>query len=524
MNKKILSVKRAVIYCRVSTKEQVDEGNSLVTQEKSCIDYAVKGGYETSKIYIEQGESAKTSNRTELQKMLAYCSDKKNYVSAIIVYKIDRLSRNTYDYGSLKVYFKKYGIEIKSVSENLEDTPTGNLMETMLSGFAQFDNDVRAERCAGGMKQAVREGRWVWKGPVGYKMTKLYGKTTISPNEMAPLILKVFEMLSRGVYSVDEVLRVITKEGLVLPNGKALNKSYFHELIRNKLYCGIIEVFGEINKGRFEPIVSQELFNQVQRILNNNGHKTTQYKTDNPDFPLRKFIKSSEGKSITGYWASGRSKKYSYYRFLGGKDYKRDDLTKKYCDFLDKHAFDMKNVEKLNTKLHEHLKKATKLDTADAEKMKMRLEEIKGLQSSLLQKNAKGIISDQLLKEQLEMLEHEIIEINSSLLSYKETTLDPDELIDSVKEFLLKPSSVWNTSDIETQTSLQWFEFPSGVVFDGEIFRTTKVACIFKAKEAFSASLSTRVDLGYQFWNQFSRELEYLVYILKEFEADKAKP
>ena len=70
---------KAVIYCRVSTKEQVEEGNSLKTQEKICVEYAEKNGYHVEKIFIEQGESAKTADRPQLQEMLSYCSMKKKW-------------------------------------------------------------------------------------------------------------------------------------------------------------------------------------------------------------------------------------------------------------------------------------------------------------------------------------------------------------------------------------------------------------------------------------------------------------
>jgi site-specific DNA recombinase len=60
------TLKIAVLYCRVSTKEQVDEGNSLTTQEKACKEYAQKNGYEVAQVYVEQGESAKTTERIKL--------------------------------------------------------------------------------------------------------------------------------------------------------------------------------------------------------------------------------------------------------------------------------------------------------------------------------------------------------------------------------------------------------------------------------------------------------------------------
>jgi len=157
-------IKRAVIYVRVSTVEQAEEGNSLSTQEKICREYAFKQGYEVVDVFVERGESAKTANRTELQKMLPFVTNKKNSITAIIIYKIDRLSRNTDDYSQIRNLLKRYGVAIKSVSEMIEDTPAGRLMENMMSNIAQFDNDVRTERCV--MVCEMRLGRGDMCGPL----------------------------------------------------------------------------------------------------------------------------------------------------------------------------------------------------------------------------------------------------------------------------------------------------------------------------------------------------------------------
>ena len=84
------------------------------------------------KLFIERGESAKTANRTELQKLLAFCAQKKNGITAVIVYKIDRLSRNTDDYSQLRILLKRYGVSIKSTTEQIEDTPVGRFMENTM--------------------------------------------------------------------------------------------------------------------------------------------------------------------------------------------------------------------------------------------------------------------------------------------------------------------------------------------------------------------------------------------------------
>src|SRR3989344_5506602 len=276
------SNKRAGLYVRVSTTEQADEGNSLVTQEKACREYANKNGFVVPEecIFVERGESAKTADRTQLQKMLGYCAQKKNGISAVIVYKIDRLSRNTDDYSQLRLLLKRYGVAIRSTTENIEDTPVGRFMENTMANIAQFDNDIRAERCSGGMPEAGREGRYMWGAPIGFANTRVAEKATIAPNEMASLVRRAFELVATATYPTDEVWRMICREGLFKKNGKPVSRNYFYEMLLNELYMGWIEKFGERHKGKFEPVVSEDLFAQVQRVLKNKGHKVSQYKAD----------------------------------------------------------------------------------------------------------------------------------------------------------------------------------------------------------------------------------------------------
>lgn len=231
--------KRAVIYVRVSTKEQVDEGNSLGTQQKICNDYALKHEYEVAETFIEQGESAKTADRTELQKLLAYCADKKHGVKAVIIYKLDRLSRNTDDYSQLRLLLRRYGVEIKSTSEHFENNPVGRFMENTMANIAQFDNDIRSERCAGGMRDAMRDGRYVWMATVGYRNVKIGGRATIEQDElMAPLILRTFELIASNIYPTEEVRRMVTKEGLLNKKGIPFSKAYFYTMLTNELFAG----------------------------------------------------------------------------------------------------------------------------------------------------------------------------------------------------------------------------------------------------------------------------------------------
>lgn len=127
--------KKAIIYCRVSTKEQQ---NSLIAQEKICRDWASKNNYSIIKVFVEYGKSANTTKRTELTKMTDFCSKNKGKIDAVITYKIDRLSRNTDEYFSLKAIFSKLEISICSVMETIEGNPTNTLIESIYMAFNNY--------------------------------------------------------------------------------------------------------------------------------------------------------------------------------------------------------------------------------------------------------------------------------------------------------------------------------------------------------------------------------------------------
>src|SRR2546422_7645240 len=124
-----------IIYCRVSSKDQV-EGTSLESQELACRDFARTKGITIAKVFIEQGESAKFADRTQLLDLLDFCKQHKGQVQALLVWKIDRFARNVEDHYSLKATLLKYGVRIMSVTEPIDNDPNGKLLETILAGFA----------------------------------------------------------------------------------------------------------------------------------------------------------------------------------------------------------------------------------------------------------------------------------------------------------------------------------------------------------------------------------------------------
>src|SRR6185437_7022119 len=152
----------AVIYCRVSSKEQV-EGTSLESQEIACKEYAARHQLVVSRVFVERGESAKFADRTQLLEVLDFCGNRENRIEQLLVWKVDRLARNVADHFNIKAALLKIGVQVVSVTEPIDAKPEGRLLETILAGFAQFDNDIRATRTLQGMRRKIQEGLYPWK-------------------------------------------------------------------------------------------------------------------------------------------------------------------------------------------------------------------------------------------------------------------------------------------------------------------------------------------------------------------------
>ena len=486
--------RNAVIYCRVSTKEQVEEGNSLVTQERNCREYAAKNNYTIIQVFIERGESAKTAERTELQNLFKFCALKKNEINAVISYKIDRISRNTDDYSQIRILLKRYGVEIKSTSEHFEDNPAGRFMENIIANVAQFDNDVRTERWVGGLKQAVLEGRYVWPSPVGYSNTKINGKANLIQNEKSVLVKQAFEEAAKEINSINEIRIKMAQLGLAQKDGRPLAKSLFYRILNNEIYTGWICKFGEKVKGCFEPVISEELFKQVQRRINSKKENRN-YSLENPDFPLRRFVLSQTGEKLTGAWSQGRNKKYAYYRFIkSNQQFRKLALEETFCNFLNEYA--------LPENLFVHFKKIVKkLLTDYSDKKQLLAEELikkQGLlqkrKSQLIEKNLSGVISDSILKEQLESVENDLWVIYQSLENRKVNSITSNEVLERLTDFLTKPGEFWQKQPFEIKKKLQWFVFPKGVTFCSEKFRTSEISNVYMIKKLFSEKEFSIVD------------------------------
>lgn len=162
---------RAVAYIRVSTKEQAerggrDEGFSIPAQREAIRRAAAEAGAVIVEEFVDAGETATNARRPDLQRMLTYI--KSNRVDLCIVHKLDRLARNRADDVAIHLALKEAGVTLVSVTENINETPTGMLLHGIMSTIAEFYSRNLATEVAKGLQQKAASGGTVTKAPLGY--------------------------------------------------------------------------------------------------------------------------------------------------------------------------------------------------------------------------------------------------------------------------------------------------------------------------------------------------------------------
>lgn len=491
------SGKKAVIYCRVSDPKQI-EGQSLAAQEKVCREYALQQGYEVAKVFIEEGESAKTRSRPELTQLLTYCAIRRHGISAVIVYKLDRLSRNTDDYSQLRIILKRYGVEIKSTTEYFENTPAGRFMENIIANVAQFDNDVRAERCIMGMREACRDGRYVWPAPFGYINVKTAGKTNLAPDPiLGPVLRETFTEIAKNCQSLDQTYRNFIARKEYQKGNRKIGRSQFYQLFTNEIYAGWIVKFNERNKGLFEPITTQEIFDQVQRVIRHRKRKTFHYQRENPDFPLRRFYIHPSGQKMTGSWSKGRNKSYAYYRYkIKGMMYSKEKLESNFETLMNRYRMTAAQFEKFKKCVRKHLIEKTADQRQQVHAMEQQVSQLKQERRKLLKKNIDGVINDDILQEHLELIGQEIIELESKRISVPTLEANFEQLLDMCEEYLKNPGKIWRNAPYESQINLQWFNFPGGIIYEGRTAQIPKICSIYKDNFGVRSKMSATVRPG----------------------------
>lgn len=473
---------RAILYTRVSTDEQ-NNGYSPADQKERLIKYCDQNNIEVVGFYHDD-ESGKSFNRPQWINIMSYLKKNSSSVDLLLFIKWDRFSRNVAEAYITINALQKYGVEPQAIEQPLNfEIPEQKIMLAIYLAAPEVDNDRRALNVFHGMRRAKKEGRWLGHFPMGYKNTRdENNKPIIVPEggKDEALIKKAFEQFATGLFNIEELRRILYKEGL------KLTKNAFAATLRNKLYIGKIFVNAYKDEpaqwvdGIHKPIIDEETFYTVQDVLS--GRKRNipnKVQTVRDELPLRGHLECPRcGRQLTGSASTGRSgdKFYYYHCSKGCKErIKAAETNQEFTKKLKTLNLNPQAIELLMTSLKKRLKDNTGYNKSELGKVVNEIEKNKQRLKNAQVLMLDGELKPSEYKELRVKLEDEIMRLTNEENKLRSNSTSYDKLTDSCKKVVLNLDIAYEKADALTKQRIVGSIFPEKFQFINNEVRTAKV-------------------------------------------------
>lgn len=315
---------KAVIYARVSSEKQ-DVGLSISAQLRALREYATQNGYEVVREFVDEAESGRTSARPAFREMISIARRSSKPFDAILVWKYSRFTRSREDSIVFKTMLRKNGVQVISITEPFEDTPTGRLLEAMIESMDEFYSANLGEEVTRGMRESASRGFYVASfTPYGYRKVKARDggreRTKLEPvPHEAQLIEQIFKEILEGKGLI-EIAKKLNRDGIASPKGKGWCKTTLHGILTNETYTGTL-VWGKTSSRGTEPIrventwpaiIDRDTFNKAQALLKSRAFAVMHPRRIASRYLLSGLARCGHcGKALVGQDAKGG--KFSYY-------------------------------------------------------------------------------------------------------------------------------------------------------------------------------------------------------------------
>lgn len=305
-------MKKAFGYIRVSTDLQAESGYSLDNQKRAIEEYCKYREINLAHLYVDEGKSAKTTNRPEFQQMLKQIQEKG--IDCVIIYKSDRFARNVNDFSGIYNDFKQKGISFISVLEG-DLTNGSSLIANIYASVAQWESETNGQRTKDALMQKFRNG-WQPTAPtIGYRSVggEHEQRTCEIDPYAGPIVKKMFELYSTGQYSMMTLQEWLKDKNIISKNGTIISFSRINNILNNPFYYGLIRWHGQEKIGKHTPLISKQLFDTCQYILEKHRHFLVRERKY--DFLLRGFVYCTCGMRLVGdhHIIRSNKKRISYY-------------------------------------------------------------------------------------------------------------------------------------------------------------------------------------------------------------------
>jgi DNA invertase Pin-like site-specific DNA recombinase/chorismate mutase len=407
---------QAVIYARVSSREQEQEGYSIQAHLKLLHAYATKNGFEIVREFIDI-ETAKTTGRKEFGEMVKFIGKSMN-CRTILVEKTDRLYRNFED----SVRLEKLDIEIHFVKTGNILSKNAKAQTKFMHGIevvsAKYYSDNLREEVIKGMREKAEQGIYPGRAPFGYRNNRLTRTIEVHP-ENSEIVKRIFELYATAKFSLITLRKQIRMEF-----GKTMARSYFHTILTNQAYVGTFEWAHVKYQGSHVKLIAPQLFETVQAVMQ--GHHKGKYSKH--DIAFRGMMTCAhDNLTVTAELKKG---KYVYYRCSGyhGKcelpRFREEQISEKLGEVLKGIHIPDAVLARISSALEHDQERIQKDADAKHEKLAQRLEAIRNRMSQAYADKLDGKIAEDFWQRQMSQWQAEEQQIKLSMEALKEPKAD----------------------------------------------------------------------------------------------------
>ena len=460
--------KRAALYLRVSTPSQVKtdynpEGISLPAPRDACLLKTAALGAEVVREFIEPGRTATSiEKRPVFQEMLAWVKAQKN-IDYIVVYQFNRIFRSSIDAHLTKRDLRKLGVRVVSTVIDLGEGPEGDMVESILNAVDEYRSRADGADIAYKMGAKARNGGTVSRAPLGYLNARdmsegrNIGIVKLDP-ERAPLIKVAFELYSGGDYSIDALADELTRRGLRtkparFPSGP-VSTSKLNELLRDPYYIGYVTYFGELIPGRHKRLVSDEVFDRTEAILDERGGPGERRRRHHHYLKGSLWCGSCHDEGVESrmimQWATGRGGRYRYFFCLRkqqhlceGRYVQGDAVEDAVVEFYGTLRFPTDMADDLRQVMHETLDEEERTCKLVHQQLTAQLARLDTQEENLLDLVANGGESSTKIKQRLNVIQRERSQVAQQLEQTGERLAIGAALIEDALKLLHDPQGLY---------------------------------------------------------------------------------
>jgi DNA invertase Pin-like site-specific DNA recombinase len=440
------------------------DGLSLEVQMKSAKEYVEKHNLIVREYFGGTYESAAKDERKEFQRMITYLKKTRYKISKILVYSLERFSRNENSIW-LSSQLRKLGTEVVSITQPIDTTnPAGIMQQKMLFIFGEFDNQLRRQKSMAGVKEHLLQGEWVTRPPVGYDTVKHNKERKIVINETGLIIKKMFYWKAKERMSNVEIQERLKSYGL------NYNLRRIGEILTNPFYCGKLvhkALEGEVVDGKHEKIVSEAIFLEANNIMAEKklGLLT---KKERPEIALKRFMKCAAcNQPMRGYIAKEWNVPYYKCNTPGCKcNRNANEVNNKFAAMLEGYRIDKKYhpliKEQLYLTFREHnagLKENEKMISRQMTDIRQKLERLE--ERFILEE-----LTGELYNKYKAKFEKETEELEAQRASNKIEMSKLEDFISVSLDFACNLREMWACGDYTQRQELQNALFEGGILYD----------------------------------------------------------